>query len=176
MDRLHKALGIALTLSFVVVACAAPAIEGDDGSDLAGSSTTKKPSTAKTPDDNAVDGSTPTPSNPTPSDPTTPPPGAPAPTDCSASADYDSCFTCCDTPTGGSLAAANDKFGACACDTGGACTSVCSANFCNGDDPSAACDTCLTNTCEAQADALCSSAACQAGLTCLQTSGCDAKP
>jgi hypothetical protein len=177
MNRSKKALGLALTLSFVAVACAAPAIPGDDGS-LTDPATAKKPTTTKTPA-NDNDASTPavSPTDPAPGDPTpAPPPGTPAPTDCSSSADYDSCFTCCDTPTGGDLGKADDAFGQCACDPGGACASACGATFCTGAAPSAACDACLTNTCEPQADGLCTSAACQAGLQCLQASGCDAKP
>lgn len=56
------------------------------------------------------------------------------------------------------------------------CASACGQSFCNGQQPSAACEACLTSTCEPAADALCTGAACQAGAQCLQTSNCDAKP
>ncbi len=177
MNRSNKALGLALVLSFVAVACAAPAIpQSDDVSgDDAAQTTTKKPSPKKptpspagsTDPDGAAPSPTPDPSSPTPT---------PTPADCSSSASYDACFQCCDAQAGGTLGPADNAFGACACDAGGQCASACGQNFCNGQQPSAACEACLTSTCEPAADALCTGAACKAGVQCLQTSNCDAKP
>lgn len=179
MDRLNKALGLALVLSAVAVACAAPTIpqsESDDQNETSDPSTAKKPSTKKPPGNN-----TPAPSNPSsdpdasapaPTDPSNP---TPAPASCSSTTTYADCLSCCDAPTGGALAKADATFGQCACEAGGQCQSVCGATLCNGQQPSAACETCLTNTCEPAADAQCTSAACQAGVQCLQASSCDSK-
>lgn len=173
MNLFNKHLGLALAISFVAVACAAPTIpsgvDGDDDSEESeGATTTKKPSTSKkkpsTPSNNdtAPPESDPTPSTPADPTPTTPPPPA---GNCGAQ-QGDACFDCCDQASGGELAKADDVFGQCACG-GGQCTSVC-GSFCNGGQPSAQCDQCLTQTCEPAADAQCTSAACQAGLQCLQ--------
>lgn len=177
MDRSNKALGFALALSFVAVACAAPTIPD---SSLGGDSnpteavSTKKPSTATNPPKQGTTAPT-DPSNPAPSDPNGPAPTDPAtPGSCGAKATFAACFDCCDAPTGGALKKADDAFGQCACG-GGQCSSACTATFCAGQQPSAACDTCLTNTCDPAADALCTTAACKAGQQCVQTSGCEQK-
>ena len=182
--RTRLGLGVALVVSFVAVACAAPTIPndttGDDGSDPSSSASTKKPSktpAAKTPT-TAPEGDPtkptpkPTPTTPTPTTPTTP---TPTGANCSGSQTADACFDCCDAPTAGALAKADAAYGKCACG-GGQCTSVCNATLCNGGQPSAACDQCLQQTCEPAADALCTSAACKAGQQCLQASGCNGKP
>jgi len=178
MDRLNKALGFALALSLVAVACAAPAIPSDLDEDSSPSeaASTKKPSTAKTPPktDNTP---APDPSNPTPADPSNPTPADPTPTpgSCGAKATFDECFQCCDAPTGGALKKADDAFGQCACG-GGQCAAACGTTFCTGQQPSAACDTCLTNTCDPAASALCTTAACKVGEQCLEASACGDKP
>jgi hypothetical protein len=168
MDRPAQRLALALVLSLVAVACAAPTIP--DGtttedpnsadSDVTGSKTPKKTTTPKrdTTPTTAPPEADPTPS-PTPS-PT------PAPNTC-AGQSGDACFDCCNTASGGTLAPADEAFGQCACG-GGACTSACDADFCTGAQPSAACEQCLKATCEPQANALCTSAACKAGQQCAQ--------
>lgn len=169
MKRLNKALGFAVALAFVAVACAAPTPEGGrlDESNPSEPTPAKKASGKQTPSGDAgaklADPVDPT---PTPN---------PTPTSCSGKATYDECFKCCDAPTGGELAKADDAFGKCACG-GGQCSTACGATFCAGQQPSAACDTCLTNTCEPAATALCTSAACKAGQQCVETSGCEQKP
>lgn len=176
MDRSNKALGFALALSFVAVACAAPTIpESGLGEDPSQSAATKKPSTATTPPKKDNSAPPADPANPAPTDPANPAPTDPTPTSCAAKATFDECFQCCDAPTGGALKAADDAFGQCACG-GGQCTSACGATFCAGQQPTAACETCLTNTCDTAADALCTTAACKSGQQCLQASACEQKP
>jgi hypothetical protein len=182
MDRLNKALGFALVLSFVGMACATPAIpEGDLGEEEESEDgvSTKKPKAPKKNNNPA-----PAPTNPAPGDPpatppptgtNNPPPPPPPPPggSCTASATYDACISCCDP--GGALQAAEQAFETCACG-GGQCSASCTANFCGGQQPSAACDTCLTNTCDPAAGAACTSAACQTASQCVETSGCYDKP
>jgi hypothetical protein len=178
-----KRLGLAVVLSLIAVACAAPQIPNETGGDeetgeepvIAGNkkkSTPTKPGTTQTTDSNTpAPTGTPTPA---PSGTQTPTPvplpgGDPAPTGaCAATADGEACFQCCDQASGGELAKADEAFFTCACDA--QCATQCGANFCAGQEPSAACETCLTNTCEAAASAACTSAACKAGEQCMQTS------
>ena len=171
MHRFSRRLTLALALSLAAVACSAPAIpdglSGDPNtadSDVTGadsktpSKTTppKKTTTTSSPDGDAGPGTTPEPG-------TTP---TPAPNAC-AGKQGDACFDCCNAASGGSLGKADEAFGTCACG-GGACTSACTADFCGGAQPSAACEQCLKATCEPQADALCTSAECKAGQQCFQ--------
>ncbi len=175
-----KRLGLALTLSFVAIACSAPTIpsdlgSGDDGTNPSESLATKKKPTTKKPTTASDNGSTGTPSGTTPpkatSSGTMPPPAA---ANCSGSATADACFDCCNTASGGELAKADDAVGQCACG-GGQCTSACGADFCTGAAPSAACESCLTATCEPAANAVCTSTACKAGQQCMQASACNQK-
>ena len=175
MDRFGKRLALALSLSLVAVACAAPTIPNDtslsedpneaDSNITGGSKTPKK--TTPTPKNDTGTTAPPEGGDPAPgTTPTPTPTPTPAPNNC-AGQQGDACFDCCDQASGGTLAKADAAFGQCACG-GGACTSACSADFCNGSQPSAACEQCLTATCEPQADALCTSAACKAGQQCAQ--------
>lgn len=175
MNRFHKGLGFAVALSFVVVACSSPI---PDGSLAGGSQDQTKTPSKLPPSKTPAAPANPAPANPAPSDPSNPTP-TPTPTpgaDCSKEATGQACFTCCDTASGGELKKADDAFGACACNPGGQCTTACSANFCTGAAPTAACDTCLTNTCDPIGAAACTSAACKAGEQCLTASACNAKP
>lgn len=172
---LSRRLGLALVLSIVAVACSSPTIPSDlgDSTDPSESVATKKktPKQTTTASDN---GAAKTPSGTTP--PSTTPPSMPPPAsaNCSGSATADACFDCCNTASGGELAKADDAFGKCACG-GGQCTSACNADFCTGAAPSAACESCLTATCEPAANAVCTSAACKAGQQCMQASACAQK-
>jgi hypothetical protein len=174
MDRFGKRLSLALSLSLLAAACSAPTIPNDStdsedpnaDSDVTAAKAPKKTTPPKktTTPTAPPEGETPAPTpNPTPNPTPTP---TPAPNAC-AGQQGDACFDCCDQASGGALAQADNAFGQCACG-GGACTSACSADFCTGAQPSAACEACLTGTCEPQADALCTSAACKAGQQCAQ--------
>ncbi len=170
MDRLNTALGLALALSIVAAACAAPAVPNDGP--VAGARSPRSADVAPPPqgaldDEGDVDGG-PLADGAVVADGATPAPTAtPAPGSCAASADYDTCFACCDGPTGGALAAADDAVETCSCG-GGACTAVCGANYCNGQKPSPDCNACLTSTCDTAAATQCTTAACQAGKQCLK--------
>ena len=183
MERNTLALPLAAALAFSVIgaACAAPAIDDgvDDSAPVITPSKSPKSSSSDDSDDtdtadNPADASA---ADATPhltvdasqsSDPGT------SATDCTLTNSYDDCLSCCDLPTGGQLVAANNAYGACACEND--CADVCGGNFCEGGTPSTSCQTCLSNTCEPQADALCTSSACQAGLACLDANSCDSKP
>jgi hypothetical protein len=174
MDLAGKRLGfgLALTLSLVVVACAAPTIPNDgvggedpesqDG-DITGSKKTPKKTTPKKTDSEAPPEGDPAPT-PTPSP--TPAP-TPAPTISCTQTDPDACFDCCNSGSGGAYGKADAAFGQCACG-GGQCTTACGNDYCTGQPPSAACESCLTQTCEPAANALCTTAACKAGQQCAQ--------
>lgn len=174
MNLFNKHLGLALVISLVAVACAAPTIpngtESGEEEEEESEVITKKPSKKK-PSTPSNDEQTADPENDpaTPSTPSTPDPGpgtTPPPANNCAAQQGDACFDCCDQVSGGELAQADDVFGQCACG-GGQCTSVC-GSFCNGGQPSQQCEQCLTQTCEPAADAKCTSSACQAGLACVQ--------
>lgn len=176
-----KRFGLALVLSIIAVACAAPPIpEGSVGEEeeseepvVAGKPKPPKPK-PKPPGSSPPPASTNPPTNPpppaTPGDPNPPPPPPPPPPtgDCGATADGDACFKCCDQASGGELRKADDAFYACACQ--GQCAASCGSNLCNGGQESAACGTCLEQKCEPALEAACTSAACKAGVQCLQTS------
>ena len=167
MDRFAHRLALALSLSLVAVACAAPAIPDDSTEDA--NSADSEVTTTKTPKKTTTTPKKDTTTNTSPEGKTTPTPSpapTPAPNTC-AGKTGDACFDCCNAASGGSLATSDNAFGQCACG-GGSCTSVCNADFCNGAAPSAACQQCLTATCEPQADALCTSASCKAGQQCAQ--------
>lgn len=174
MNSSNKTL-LAAALALVAVAavaCSSPTITTEEvpDEDNPSSKTPSSKSDASTPSTN-TDPGTGTPTDPDGGTSTTPP----TTTDCTSTTTYDTCISCCDAPSGGQLAAADEAFGKCACESGGACASACGSSFCNGDSPSAACDQCLTNTCDPQADALCTSAECQAAVQCVQTSNCNSK-
>lgn len=171
MDRFGHRLALALSsLSLVAVACAAPTIPNDATQDPNAADSevtvTKTPKKTTTTTPPKKDTSTPSPEGGTTPTPTPTPAPTPAPTSCAGQTGA-ACFDCCNTASGGSLAKADDAFELCACG-GGSCTSACNATFCTGAAPSAACQQCLTATCDPQADALCTSAACKAGQQCAQ--------
>ncbi|MDB4936899.1 MAG: hypothetical protein JWP87_3871 [Labilithrix sp.] len=161
-------LGLGLALSLVVVACAAPTIPNDvgDSADSADSNVTgskKTPKKTKNDPEASPEGDPAPESTPAP-DPTPAP--APTPTNCNQTA-ADACFDCCNQASGGTYAKADEAFGQCACG-GGQCTAVCENDLCTGAPPSAACQQCLTQTCEPAANALCTSAACKTGQACVK--------
>ncbi len=170
-----KRLALALALSLVAVACAPPNIP-DDGTggenpDVGeGASTGKKTPKKTTPEKTGAEAESEadpgTTADATPPKTTTPPATTPPPNNCAQAADPDACFDCCDQASGGTLAKADAAFGQCACE--GQCATECGATYCNGGQPSAACDQCLTQTCQPAANALCTSAACKAGAQCAQ--------
>lgn len=184
---LSKRIGLALILSSIAIACAAPAIPGQLGNDdeeeeeeqsesasnkkktTPSKKTTPKSPAPSAPADSAADpGADPLPPNNDPGTP--PPPPPPAGGQCSQQQDPEACFMCCDDVSQGALAQADEAFGACACE--GQCASACGNNWCNGGQESAACGQCLQQTCEPAFESACSGAACKAGLACLQSS-CD---
>lgn len=187
-DRLAKlltpsTLGLsafaAVGLALAAVACSAPTIpnEVQEPEDTESGSTTKKPSTKNTPDS----GKTP-PKGTTPEGDEEPPPAdtdggttTPPTTNCSSSTSYDACYQCCD-PTN-AVQPAIDVFGQCVCQSPGTCAAQCGNNYCNGQAPSPACETCLNaaSACEAKADAACGTA-CKAAISCAEASKCDDKP
>lgn len=178
MIRLNTALGLALMFTTAVAACSAPEIPDHKNEPELVPGSSRAPGASASPagadegdgtdasvlaDASAVvDG-----------DAGTSP--APAPASCAGTADYASCYACCDAPTAGALGKADDAFEACSCGAAGACASVCATTFCAGQKGSAACNTCLTNTCDTAAAAACTTAACQAGKQCLKND-CDGKP
>lgn len=178
-----KRLGLALVLSLVGVACAAPPIPNDalgegeeESGDPASTSNKKSNLPAKKGTTDAPAGETPpgtTPPADTTPPGTTPPATPPAGGQCAAEATGEGCFTCCDKASGGELAKADEVYFTCACDAD--CASQCGSNMCNGQQPSAACDTCVQQKCEPKADAACTSAACKAGVACLEASACSKK-
>jgi hypothetical protein len=177
MIRFEKALGLVMILASAVAACSSPDVAptsdsdpgttegrtpasslppGSDTANRGGGTAERNDELKSVPDSGAPDGSK-----------TTTPPSGP----CAASADYDSCFTCCDPA--GAIAAADQAFEACSCGAGGACASVCGASFCAGDKGNEACNTCLTNTCDVAG--ACTSPACQTANQCVKTN-CAGKP
>lgn len=165
MDRLGNRIALALSLSFVAMACSAPTIPNDTSEDpnaadsdvdVTEKKSPKKTTTPKKDTTTSPEGdTTPTPA-PTP---------APTPNAC-AGKTGDACFDCCNQASGGALGPADEAFGQCACGSGGECAASCDADFCTGAAPSAACQQCLKATCEPKESALCTSAACKAGLQC----------
>lgn len=86
------------------------------------------------------------------------------------------CAVCCGYSEA-LFAAADEAFGACACQTETDCKAECGATFCNDQEPSAACDTCLTQKCDPKGAAACeANAACKAFETCEKAAGCRDKP
>jgi hypothetical protein len=168
MNHLNKALGLALMFTTAVVACAAPEIPSTQTEpEVVDQRTPKAAAAPATGDaDAATDGGAAPPEVAT-NEGGAAPGTTPAPSSCAASADYDSCFTCCDAPSGGALAAADQAFEACSCG-GGACSAVCAATFCNGQKGSAECNTCLTNTCDTAPATACTTPACQAAQQCVK--------
>jgi len=163
MDRNHLLLGLPVMFAFAVAACSAPAIPDtqDDTLEVA-------PRAPRSADASPVDGSsTPAPTPAPTGDSGTP---TPAPASCGGSADYDACVACCDAPSGGALARGQQAIEDCSCGSG-ACGAVCAASYCSGQKGDTACNTCLTNTCDALA---CVTPACQAAQLCVKTN-CNTK-
>lgn len=120
-------------------------------------------------------GNTPTPPGGDPQQPNTP---APAGT-CSAEANADGCYECCAKGNEAGLDAAYQVFDTCACQTPGVCKAQCGNNYCAGQQPSAACETCLQGAqqCGQQADQACAgNAQCKAAIDCFDASQCENKP
>ena len=120
-------------------------------------------------------GSTPTPPGGDPQQPNTPAPGG----TCAAEANADGCFECCAKGNEAGLDAAYQVFDTCACQTPGVCKAQCGANYCAGQQPSAACETCLQGAqqCGQQADTACAAnAQCKAAIDCFDASQCENKP
>ncbi len=120
--------------------------------------------------------SAPTPSTETPDSGTPSTPGTPTNT-CSSETSFDACYDCCVTdPT--AMDAGEIVFQQCAC-APSACRTQCLSTYCSNQAPSAQCEQCLQNqsACQQQADTACAAdTKCNAAMTCLDTSGCDAKP
>lgn len=137
-------------------------------------SRTPTPSPSNTGTASATPSSTPStdaPDSGTPGTPTTPT------NTCSSETTFDACYDCCVTdPT--AMDAGDVVFRQCAC-AANTCRSQCQSNFCSNQAPTAACEQCLQNqsACQQQAETACDAdAKCKAATTCLDTSGCDAKP
>jgi hypothetical protein len=144
--------------------------------------TSKNPTEPSNTTNNNAAPSTPTPSTTTPA-PTPSPEGGttPAPVpgtgQCAAAADMFACFDCCDAAHPGGWEVADQAWGDCICQT--ACAQACGGNFCQGGQPSAACEQCLDTAqqCDAAADAACAANAnCAAANACAQSSQCETKP
>ena len=168
MNRSGKHLGraaLALGLALLAAACAAPTVPDSSASDdLSGAgadgTATKTPRTANTPS------KPPPPVKPGGTVPPPPPP-PPVPIACAQQVGDHACFDCCNQASGGTLAVADEVFDQCACGTSGACTAACGANYCTNGQTSAACEACLTATCEPLENTQCTTAACKAGLQCM---------
>lgn len=163
MNRFGKHLGraaLALGLSLVATACSAPTAPDASSSDEDLSSVNTDTTVTKTPRP-----TTPATKPPPPVKPAgTAPPPANA---CAQQVGQHACFDCCNQASGGALAISDEVFDQCACGTGGACTAVCDANYCSNGQTTAACEACLTATCEPLENSQCTTAACKAGLQCM---------
>lgn len=118
-----------------------------------------------------------------PADPAADPaaPGTPAPTNgqCSAQPSFDACFSCCDQAFPGGFEVDANAFGQCACESPGVCVSVCAGNYCAGGQATPACEQCLATAtqCNTAAETACNAnASCKGVFTCVDSSGCEAKP
>lgn len=119
-------------------------------------------------------GSTPKPPGGDPQQPNTPAPAG----NCAAEANADACFDCCSKGNEAGLDQAYQVFDTCACQTPGVCKTQCGNNYCAGQQPTAACETCLQGAqqCGQQADQACAAnAQCKAAVDCFDASQCENK-
>lgn len=141
-----------------------PAKDNSSSSSSGGSNNTSSSSSS---------GSTPTPPG-DPQEPNTPAPAG----NCAAEANADACFDCCAKGNEQGLDQAYQVFDTCACQTPGVCKTQCGNNYCAGQQPSAACETCLQGAqqCGQQADQACAAnAQCKAAVDCFDASQCENK-
>ena len=184
-------LGIfALTAGIMAVACSAPPAgpigsgeqdQTDDGDKKLPTSSSSPTNPA--PSNNSTPGSTTDPAATPAPTPTPLPDGgvapAPSPADqqCAAATDMWACFDCCDAAHPGGWEVAEQAFDDCVCQT--ACAQACGGNYCQGGQPSAACEQCLDNAvqCDDAANTACAANAnCAASDACAQASACETKP
>jgi hypothetical protein len=114
-----------------------------------------------------------------PSAPATPSTPAPTNGQCSGQQTFDTCMQCCDQAFPGGFEVDANAFGQCACESPGVCAQACAGNFCAGGQATAACEQCLNaaTQCNTAAETTCNAnASCKGVFTCLDTSGCEAKP
>jgi hypothetical protein len=191
LARTSSMLGIfALAAGIMAVACSAPPAgsigsgeqdQTDDGDNTLPASSTS--STNPPPSNNALPGSSADPA-PAPAPAPTPVPDGgvtpvPSPADqqCAAAADMFACFDCCDAAHPGGWEVAAQAFDDCVCQT--ACAQACGGNYCQGGQPSSACEQCLDNAlqCDDAANTACAADAnCAASSACEQASACETKP
>jgi hypothetical protein len=191
LARTTSVLGIlALAGGIMTAACSAPPAgsigtgeqdqtDNDDDGKLPATSTSST-DPAKTNNNTPAPASqnTPTPATPSPTpDAGTVPTPTPAPNTCGATTDFFACIDCCDQANPGGFEVDGQAWDNCICQT--ACAQACGGNFCNGGDPSLACEQCMDNAqqCDQVAETACQgNAACAAAMTCVQSSQCEAKP
>jgi hypothetical protein len=191
LARTSSMLGIfALTAGILAVACSAPPAGsiGSGEQDQTDDGDKKLPTSSTSPTNPAPSNDAPSPSttDPAPAPAATPAPvpdggvtPVPSPADqqCAAAADMFACFDCCDAAHPGGWEVADQAWGDCVCQT--ACAQACGGNFCQGGQPSVACEQCLDNAqqCDQAADAACAADAnCAASRACEQASACETKP
>jgi hypothetical protein len=169
----------------VALATACSAAPDPTGDQLGGGAGTEDDETAAPAQKKSTTSTSPTNppvTNPTdpaaPADPANPNPPVPA-GNCGAEQSFDACFECCIKTDPAGFQVGDDAFTQCACAAPGICKAACGADFCNGQQPSQACITCLDSAeqCNQAADTACKgNAGCQAVEACITSSGCDAKP
>lgn len=177
---------ISLTVSLgitALVACSAPPIDDKlDGPKSPTSSGNKNQgSNNNTSGNNTNNGTNNTNNGGSTTNPA-PAPGTPAPSTpaaCTPGTDVNACFACCDTNHPQATLPWDDAFKTCACAAGSACQAACSATFCADQEPSAACEQCLSGqamqTCADQANTACNGQpSCAAAVQCLD--GCEGAP
>jgi len=188
MTRFDLRLGT--TVGFVLVAlaaaCSAAPVGGDTlGGDQSGVAGTKKGSTSSSSGADPGASSSGSTSSSSSSGSTSSSGGSTSSSSsggtgaCTSSATADACYDCCITAHESGFNAAEQAFGDCACQTPGVCKTQCSTTYCAGQQPSAACETCLNaaTQCNTAADTACSANAdCQALDACIASSSCDSKP
>jgi hypothetical protein len=108
-------------------------------------------------------------------------PTTPAPTNgqCAAATSFDACFGCCDQAFPGGFEVDAQAFGQCACESPGVCAQACAGSFCAGGQATPACEQCLATAtqCNTAAETACNAnASCKGVFTCVDSSGCEAKP
>lgn len=157
--------------------------QNDDGDKQLPTSSTSPTDPAKSNNNNNA---TPTPTPPSGPSGTTPTPSAeagatppttpPAPNTCGAAADFIACIDCCDQASPGGFEVDAKAWDDCICQT--ACAQACGGSYCNGGEPSAACEQCMDGAkqCDQAAATACqASAGCAAAMACVQNSQCEAK-
>lgn len=188
--RVGSMFGIfALTTGLMAAACSAPPAGGlgtdeqdqtddDNGGRLPTSSTSSTEPKPGTTNDAPANTQTPPSSTPAPTPDASAPPVTPPPPDqCNATADWMSCIDCCDQANPGGFEVDGQAWDDCICQT--ACAQECGGSYCNGGDPSFACEQCMQNAqqCDQAADTACqANAACAAAIACIQSSQCESKP